>query len=60
MEMVDPNTVVPQVGNLIPCNVVGVNQPYLFNGVQVVPRDGDPVLSTATFNVPGIPPEYVD
>jgi hypothetical protein len=50
----------PKPGNLIQYYMTGVNQPVLFNGVQVIQRKVskkvfEPPLSAQTFKIPDIP-----
>ncbi|KAI8941969.1 hypothetical protein NX059_000079 [Plenodomus lindquistii] len=52
MTPVNPETLRPQPGDLIPYHYKGVNQPALYNGVQVVQKDGKPALSGNTFRIP--------
>lgn len=56
----DPKTQTPNPGDLIPYYFRGVNQPALYNGIQVVQQPVtnnsvttyQPPLSAQTFNVP--------
>lgn len=50
-----PDKTAPKAGDLIPYFFSGKNQPALYNGVQVVPQEGKPIMSAETFKVPDLP-----
>lgn len=56
----DPKNQTPKPGDLIPYYFSGVNQPALYNGIQVVPKDNEPKLSAKTFQVPDLPVRVQD
>lgn len=58
MTIPDPGKA-PAPGNLIPYYFKGVNQPVLFNGIQVIQQSSKPPLSAETFQVPNIPEKLV-